>query len=47
MEETINILGDGLQVCVLFQGNYLSDESYTLDQLRINMVGIWILWDLC
>ena len=31
----MNLLGDGLQVCVLLQGNKVSDDSYTLHQLGI------------
>ena len=39
MEENMNLLGDGLQVCVLLQGNKVSNESYTLDQLGITHGG--------
>lgn len=35
MEAAMNLLGDGLRVCVLLQGKKVSDESYTLDQLGI------------
>lgn len=35
MEAAMNLLGDGLRVCLLLQGNKVSDESYTLDQLGI------------
>ena len=35
----MNLVGDGLQLCVLLQGNKVSDESYTLDQLGIAHSG--------
>ena len=39
MEEAVNIVGYGFQVCVLLQGNKVSDESYTLEKLGIEHGG--------